>query len=217
MKIGGPAGIRTPDIQLRRLAPYPARPRAHYSKVILKAYYKLPLQNRTFIIADPFDRSGETLTETIEALVEGGKATPGPPLGPALGPLGVNIGEIIKTINEKTKDFDGMKVPVKVKVNPKTKAFEISIGTPPVSALVLAEIGIDKGSGARLDSVAGNLTIEQAAKIARMKTDSLLGNDMKARVKEVVGSCVSMGVTVEGRDPKAAIKAIDAGDLIVPE
>ena len=157
------------------------------------------------------------MTETIEALVEGGKATPGPPLGPALGPLGVNIGEIIKTINEKTKDFDGMKVPVKVKVNPKTKAFEISIGTPPVSALVLKEIGIDKGSGARLDSVAGNLTLEQAAKVARMKTDSLLGNDMKARVKEVIGSCVSIGVTVEGRDPKAAIKAIDAGDLVVPE
>jgi len=157
------------------------------------------------------------LTEIIEALVEGGKATPGPPLGPALGPLGVNIGEIIKTINEKTKDFDGMKVPVKVKVNPKTKAFEISIGTPPVSALVLKEIGIDKGSGARLDSVAGNLTLEQAAKVARMKTDSLLGNDMKARVKEVVGSCVSIDVTVEGRDPKAAIKAIDAGELVVPE
>jgi len=157
------------------------------------------------------------LTEIIEALVEGGKATPGPPLGPALGPMGVNIGEVIKTINEKTKDFGGMKVPVKVKVNPKTKAFEITIGTPPVSALVLKEIGIEKGAGARLNAVAGNLTLEQAAKVARMKSDSLLGNSMKARVKEVVGSCVSIGVTVEGMGPKEAMKAIDAGDLIVPE
>jgi len=157
------------------------------------------------------------LAEVIEALVEGGKATPGPPLGPALGPLGVNIGEIIKTINEKTRDFDGMKVPIKVRVDPKTKAFEITIGTPPVSALVLKEIGIDKGAGARLDATVGNLTIVQAVKVARMKTDSLLGNTMKARVKEVVGSCVSIGVTVEGQDPKAAIKAIDAGTLTVPE
>jgi large subunit ribosomal protein L11 len=157
------------------------------------------------------------LAEVIEALVEGGKATPGPPLGPALGPLGVNIGEIIKTINEKTRDFGGMKVPVKVRVDPKTKAFEITIGTPPVSALVLKEIGIDKGAGARLDATVGNITIDQAVKVARMKTDSLLGNTMKARVKEVVGSCVSIGVTVEGQDPKAAIKAIDAGTLSVPE
>lgn len=157
------------------------------------------------------------MAEVIEALVEGGKATPGPPLGPALGPLGVNIGEIIKTINEKTRDFDGMKVPIKVRVDPKTKAFEITIGTPPVSALVLKEIGIDKGAGARLDATVGNLTIVQAVKVARMKTDSLLGNTMKARVKEVVGSCVSIGVTVEGQDPKAAIKAIDAGTLTVPE
>jgi large subunit ribosomal protein L11 len=70
------------------------------------------------------------MAEKIEALVEGGKASAGPPLGPALGPLGVNIMQIINTINDKTKQFSGMKVPVKVIVDPKTKDFEIQVSTP---------------------------------------------------------------------------------------
>ena len=74
------------------------------------------------------------MSEKIEALVEGGKASAGPPLGPALGPLGVNIGEVINTINEKTKDFAGMQVPVTVIVDDK-KNFEIKVGTPPASAM----------------------------------------------------------------------------------
>ncbi|MBI3035213.1 50S ribosomal protein L11, partial [Candidatus Woesearchaeota archaeon] len=76
-------------------------------------------------------------TQTVEALVEGGKATAAPPLGPALGPLGVNIGQIVSDINKKTSVFNGMQVPVKVIVNMDTKKFEISVGTPPASALIL--------------------------------------------------------------------------------
>ena len=85
------------------------------------------------------------MPETIEALVDGGKASAGPPLGPALGPLGVNIGAIVGEINNKTKNFDGMKVPVKIIVDEKTKEFTITIGTPPTSALILKELGIEKG------------------------------------------------------------------------
>ena len=81
------------------------------------------------------------MAETIEVLVEGGKASAGPPLGPALGPLGVNVMQVVNAINEKTKHFDGMKVPVKVIVDPKTKGFEIEVGTPPVTALILKELG----------------------------------------------------------------------------
>src|SRR5207249_1781966 len=83
--------------------------------------------------------------EKLQVLIDGGKATPGPPLGPALGPLGVNIVEILKAINEKTKSFEGMKVPVTLLVDPKTKTFSIEVGTPPTSALITKELKIEKG------------------------------------------------------------------------
>ncbi|HDJ50955.1 MAG TPA: 50S ribosomal protein L11, partial [Thermoprotei archaeon] len=81
--------------------------------------------------------------QVIEVLVEGGKATPGPPLGPALGPLGVNVAQVVKAINEATKEFEGMKVPVKVIVDVATRQFEIEVGLPPTSALILKELGIE--------------------------------------------------------------------------
>jgi len=152
------------------------------------------------------------MAETIEALVEGGKASAGPPLGPALGPLGVNIMEIINTINDKTKQFDGMKVPVKVIVDPKTKKFDVEVGTPPASSLILKELGRDKGSGKASTHKVGNLTLDQAIKVTKMKFDSLLGKDLKQKTKEIIGTCITMGVTVEGKDPKETQKAIDAGE-----
>ena len=105
------------------------------------------------------------MTEIIKALVDGGKASAGPPLGPALGPLGVNIMQIINTINDKTKEFQGMKVPVKVKVDPKTKSFEIEVGTPPASSLILNELGLEKGSGSAGTHKIGNITIDQTIKL----------------------------------------------------
>ena len=152
------------------------------------------------------------MTEKIEALVEGGKASAGPPLGPALGPLGVNIMDIINTINDKTKQFDGMKVPVKVIVDPKTKKFEIEVGTPPASSLIFKELGLEKGSGAAGSHKIGNLTVDQAIKIAKMKQDNLLGKELKYKTKEVIGTCVSIGVTVEGKKPQEVQKAIDEGE-----
>ena len=153
------------------------------------------------------------MTETIEALVEGGKASAGPPLGPALGPLGVNIMQIINKINDKTKQFDGMKVPVKVIVNPKTKDFEIEVGTPPASSLIFKELGLEKGSGSAGTHKIGNLTIDQAIKVAKMKYDNLLGKELKQKTKEVIGTCVSIGVTVEGKKPQEIQKAIDDGEF----
>lgn len=149
--------------------------------------------------------------DKIEALVDGGKATPGPPLGPALGPMGVNVVQVINAINDKTKAFEGMKVPVKVLVDPATKKFEIEVGTPPASALILKQIGAEKGSGNPRANKVGNLTIEQAVKVARQKESNLLGKTLKNRVKEILGTCVSMGVTVEGKDPREVQKEIDAG------
>lgn len=152
------------------------------------------------------------MAETIKALVEGGKASAGPPLGPALGPLGVNIMQIINTINDKTKQFDGMKVPVKVIVDPKTKDFEIEVGTPPATSLILKELGLEKGSGSAGTHKIGDLTVDQAIKVAKMKYDDLLGKELKQKTKEVIGTCVSIGITVEGKTPQEVQKAIDEGE-----
>lgn len=151
------------------------------------------------------------MADTVEVLVEGGRATPGQPLGPALGPLGVNIPKIVAEINNKTKAFDGMKVPVKIIIDSKTKNFEVKVGTPPTSSLISKELGVEKGSGSPKANKVGNLSIAQAIKIAEMKGDSLMGKDLKMRVLEVVGTCTSMGVTIEGMEPKAARNEILAG------
>ncbi len=149
--------------------------------------------------------------ETVEILIEGGSATPGPPLGPAIGPLGINMMQVVEQINSKTSDFAGIKVPVKIIVDVGTKEFEIKVGTPPTTALILDELNIEKGSqDPGMDKVA-DLSIEQALKIARMKYDSLLANDYKMATKEVIGTCVSMGLTVEGKDPKIVQKEISEG------
>lgn len=153
------------------------------------------------------------MAETIEALVEGGKASAGPPLGPALGPMGVNIMQVINTINEKTKDFQGMKVPVKVIIDPKSKDFTIEVGTPPAASLILNELGLEKGSGAPSSHKIGNLSIDQAIKIAKMKYDSLLGKEIKQKTKEIIGTCITIGVNVEGKNPKEIQKAIENGDF----
>ena len=152
------------------------------------------------------------MAEIIKALIEGGKASAGPPLGPALGPLGVNIMQIINTINEKTKQFDGMKVPVKVIVDPKTKDFKIEVGTPPATSLILKELGLEKGSGSAGTHKIGDLTVDQAIKVAKMKYDNLLGEELKQKTKEIIGTCVSIGITVAGKKPQEIQKAIDEGE-----
>ena len=125
------------------------------------------------------------MADKVEAMVDGGKATAGPPLGPALGPKGVNTAQVVAKINEKTKAFEGMKVPVTVLIND-DKTFEIKVGTPPMSALIKAELGIPLGSGNPKTTKVGNLTVEQAKKVAAQKQDDLLGATVKARVSPSV-------------------------------
>lgn len=152
------------------------------------------------------------MVDKLEVLVDGGKATPGPPLGPALGPLGVNVIQVVGAINEKTKAFAGMKVPVTLTIDPKTKEFEIKVGTPPTTALIMKELGLEKGSGKPNSDFVGNLTVKQVNKIAEMKKDSMLAKDKRGRFREVVGTCVSMGVTVDGKNPRKVIADINAGE-----
>ncbi|HEY1211465.1 MAG TPA: 50S ribosomal protein L11 [Nitrososphaera sp.] len=149
--------------------------------------------------------------KTISALVSGGEASAGPPLGPALGPMGVNVLQVVNTINEKTKDFPSMKVPVKVEVDSETKKFTVEVGIPPTAALVAKEAGITKGSGASGSNFAGELSIASAVKIAKMKIEGSYAKDVKGAVKEVIGSCVSMGIKVEGKPAKEIYTDISAG------
>jgi len=149
--------------------------------------------------------------ETVEALVEGGKATAAPPLGPALGPKGVNIGQVVAEINKKTESFKGMQVPVKVIIDSDTKEFEIEVGTPPASQLIKKEAGIEKGSGNPKEEKVADILIEQIIKIAKMKESRLLGKSLKERIKEVIGTCNSMGVLVEGVPAVQAIKQVNEG------
>jgi len=147
----------------------------------------------------------------VEALLNGGEANAGPPLGPALGPLGVNVLQIVNRINELTKAYAGMKVPVRVMVDVDTKEFEVEIGTPTTSALIVKELGIQKGSGNPKAEKAGNLTMDQIAKIAAMKMPSSYAKSTKTAAKEVMGTCISLGITVEGRDPRELQKELDQG------
>ena len=149
--------------------------------------------------------------QTVNALVEGGKATAGPPIGPALGPLGINAGKVVAEINEKTKGFAGITVPVKIIVNPSDKTYKIEVGSPSVSALIKKELGIKKGSGKAEEQKAGDITIDQIIKIARSKKEFLLAKTDKAAVKEVIGTCVPMGILVNGKTPQEAIKEVDEG------
>ena len=147
----------------------------------------------------------------VEALVNGGQATAGPPLGPALGPLGVNVLAIVEKINEITKGYSGMKVPVKISVDTENKEFEVTVGTPTTSALIISELGVSKGSGVPNTEKIGDLSLEQAIRIAKLKSDNVLARDLKAAVNEVLGTGVSMGVTVEGKDPREVQKEISEG------
>ena len=151
------------------------------------------------------------MSQVVEALVSGGQATGGPPLGPALGPLGVNVLAIVTKINEITKQYAGMKVPVKIIIDVETKNFEITVGIPTTSALIVSELGIEKGSGSPKNEKIGNLSLTQIIKIARIKQSRLLARSLKPAVKEILGSCVSMGVLVEEKDPKEIQKEMDEG------
>jgi large subunit ribosomal protein L11 len=150
------------------------------------------------------------MAEVVEVLVPGGKATAGPPLGPSLGPLGINVKAVVDEINKKTATFNGMQVPVTIEVDAK-KNFTVSVGIPPTTALIKKEANIEKGAATPNATVAGNLPFEAAVRIAGMKLDGMLSYELKTAVREVVGTCVSMGVNVDGKRPKQVLADIAAG------
>jgi large subunit ribosomal protein L11 len=149
--------------------------------------------------------------KSISALVSGGEASAGPPLGPALGPMGINVLQVVNTINEKTKEFHGMKVPVKVDVDPDTKKFNVEVGVPPTTALIAKEANISKGSGTAGKDFVGNISMEAIVKIAKMKIDISYATSLKSSVKEIIGSCVSSGIKVENKPAREIYPDLMAG------
>ncbi|MEE9511940.1 MAG: 50S ribosomal protein L11 [Nitrosopumilaceae archaeon] len=149
--------------------------------------------------------------QKISSLVTGGSASAGPPLGPALGPMGVNIMEVIKAINEKTKDFEGMKVPVTVSVFPDTKKWEIEIGIPSAAALVLKEAGLQKGSGTSGTDWVGDIGMDTVVKVAKTKLEKSYASSIKSVSKEIIGTCLCLGIKIEGKSPKEITAEINDG------
>lgn len=147
----------------------------------------------------------------IAALVEGGKASGGPPLGPAIGPTGVPIKSVIDTINDKTKEFKGLKVPIKVLIDTANKTFEVTISTPMTSALLLKEAGVESGAGKSKEAQCGDISFESVIKVTKMKRDSLNALDLKAAVKTVLGTCLSVGMKVDGKMGKDVTKDLEDG------
>ena len=151
-------------------------------------------------------------TETIEMMVEGGHAKADAAMSQKLGPMKINIQDVLAKINDKTKHFNGMKIPVKVHVDTETKDVELEVGTPPVTELIKNELNLKKGSGKPDKEKVGNMAIEQVIKVAQMKEDSLLDGSPKARVKSVAGSANSLGVLVEGKTGAAFNQAVEQGE-----
>ncbi|MFX1366582.1 MAG: 50S ribosomal protein L11 [Promethearchaeota archaeon] len=148
----------------------------------------------------------------VKALVTGGSASGGPPIGPAVGPTGINIKDVVDEINAQTKVFKGLTVPVRIECDPETKEFEIFIETPSTASLLLKEVGVEKGSSSCSEQKIGNLTLEQIQNVVDAKKEKFLDKTNKAAIKTVLGTALSVGLTVEGEDPRIIQKRITNGE-----
>ena len=131
----------------------------------------------------------------IRLQVPGGQANPAPPVGPALGQQGVNIMEFCKAFNAKTKEANGMIIPVVITVYV-DRSFSFITKTPPASVLILKELGIEKGSGVPNKEKVGSINKEQLKKIAEIKMPDLNAADVDAAMRIVAGTARSMGIDV---------------------
>jgi len=147
----------------------------------------------------------------IKLLVEGGNMTPGPAVAQQLGPMGVNMGQVISDVNEATQGFKGVTLPVHLTVNTDTKEVSIKVLSPPTSELIKKELGIEKASGARLKQRVGNFAIEQVISVAKAKHDSMLSNDFMATLKSVIGTCQALGALIENKETKEIMQEINEG------
>lgn len=137
------------------------------------------------------------ITKKIKLQIAAGKATPAPPLGPALGQAGINIGEFVSKFNDATKSMMGDTVGVSISVY-EDRSYDFAIKTPPVSGLIFKAAGLEKGSGKNRTSKVGSITKVQLKEIAEKKMVDLSANDIEAAMKIVAGSARSAGIEVKG-------------------
>ena len=147
----------------------------------------------------------------VKLIVDGGKMAPGPAVAQQLGPMGINMGKVISDVNDATKGFAGMKVPVEIDIDAKTKAYKIKVSSPPMAELIKKEIAAEKGSGEPGKFKVGNISFESIVGIAKTKMPALLAKDLRSAVKLVVGTCVSLGVLIDNKEAKSVEKDVDAG------
>lgn len=147
----------------------------------------------------------------IKLLIDGGDMKPGPAIAQQLGPIGINIGQVISKVNEATKEFKGMKVPVKLDINEKTKNFTVETSSPPTSELIKKELNLEKGTSNHITTKVGNASIEDIIKITKIKYSNMLEKDFKTAVKSILGTCASVGILVENQNPNELIHKIDTG------
>ncbi len=153
----------------------------------------------------------------LKLLVDAGGMKPGPAVSQKLGPLGINLGKVISEVNKATASFKGIKVPVILDIDTKTKEFTIQVLTPPASELLKKEFNIAKGSPQPNKIKVANASIEQIIKVAKIKQQSMFLDSLKPSVKSVLGSCIALGILVESKEPKVVQEEIDKGiydDLI---
>jgi len=148
----------------------------------------------------------------VKALVTGGSASGGPPIGPTVGPTGINIKDVVDEINKQTTVFKGLTVPVRIECDPETKQFEIFIETPSTASLLLKELGVEKGSSICSEEKIGNLTLDQVQNVVDAKRDKFLDKTYKTALKTVLGTALSVGLTVEGEDPRIIQERIVNGE-----
>ena len=147
----------------------------------------------------------------IKLLIDGGDMKPGPAVAQQLGPMGINMGKVISDINEATKEFKGMKVPVELDINEKTKDFTVKTFSPPTSELLKKELNLEKGSGEHRKTKVGNASIEEIIKITKIKFPDMLQKEFKSAVKSVLGTCASIGIFVENEEPNEIVQKIGTG------
>ena len=147
----------------------------------------------------------------IKLIVDGGEMKPGPAIAQKVGPLGINMGKIISEVNNATSGFKGIKVPVQVDVNPKTKNFTIQFFSPPTSELLKKELGLEKGSGLHKKQKVANASIEQIISIAKTKHSNMLERNLKSAVKSIIGTAGTLGILIENKEYKEAEEEVEKG------
>jgi large subunit ribosomal protein L11 len=147
----------------------------------------------------------------IRVQVKGGEAKSEPPLGPALADAGLNVAEVIEKINKVTEKYREHTVTVKIIVNLDTKEYNLEVELPTTTSLLLATAGASEPSGDPVHKKVGNISFEDVVKVAIMKKPELTAKTLKAAVKTILGSARSIGITVEGKDPKEVIKEVEQG------